>query len=72
MTTTPGCSLSISLRSSARVVSIVVKPISPLAWSWTLATDLYLPRSMARMVFVHPVMDAADFVIVFRVQAPVG
>jgi hypothetical protein len=72
MTTTPGCSLSINRRSSARVVSMVVKRISPLAWSWTQVTDLYLPRSMARMVFVSAAPDAAGFVIVFMVQTPPG
>jgi hypothetical protein len=56
MMTTAGWCLSISLRNSARVVSNVVKLISPVAWSWTQATLLYLPRLMARMVFVDAVV----------------
>jgi len=62
-----GSSLAIMCCSSSRVVSKVVKLISPVAWSWTQATDLYLPRSMARMVDVDAV-----FAIVFIVQAPWG
>src|SRR5262249_3286425 len=67
MTTTAGCSLSTSLRISARVVSKAEKRNSPVAWSQTQATLLYLPRSMATMTFVD-----ALFVIVFIVQAPWG
>src|SRR5262249_30062771 len=65
MLTTAGCVLPISWRSSAREVSKVVKVNSPLAWSWTQATLLYLPRSMARMV-VHAV------VVVFICKLLVG
>ena len=50
MMTTPGCSLASKRCTSARVVSNVVKRTSPLSGSWTQATLLYLPRSMARMV----------------------
>jgi hypothetical protein len=56
-----------SLSSSADVVSKVVKGTSPVARSWAHATLLYLPRSMARMVFG----DAAA-AMVFMVQAPRG
>src|SRR6267142_461942 len=67
MTMTPGRSWPISLRNSARVVSKVVKAYSPVAGSWTQATLLYLPRSIARMAFVDAVV-----VIVFILQAPRG
>ena len=67
MTTTAGCVAASKRPISARVVSKVVKRASPVAWSRTQATLLYLPRSMARMVLVDAVIE-----IVFMVQASVG
>src|SRR5262245_58069921 len=69
MRTTVGRSLLSSRCSSLRVVSKLVKRKVPEAWSWTQATLLYLPRSMARMVSAAV---AAAVVVVVIVQAPVG
>src|SRR5437667_11178813 len=67
MMTTAGCSLSSSCRTAERVVSKVVKRYSPVSGSRRQTTLLYLPRSMARMVFVDAVVE-----IVFMLQAPGG
>ena len=67
MMTMAGCTLPISFCTSARVVSKVVKPTSPEAWSWTQATLLYLPRSIARLVDLDAVL-----VIVFIWKLLVG
>src|SRR5437588_12077548 len=67
MMTTAGRSLSSSCRTAERVVSKVVKRYSPVSGSRRQTTLLYLPRSMARMVFVDAVVE-----IVFMLQAPRG
>src|SRR6516225_2640733 len=49
MTTTSGTRLFNCLRNSTYVVSMVVKLTSPLPVRYSQRTDLYLPKSMAKI-----------------------